>query len=60
MCSSDLADVFTRAATIVEQERRQAAAAVASCRLGRLREVLEFLLDLAVPEEAAAQFVARP
>jgi geranylgeranyl pyrophosphate synthase len=54
------ADVFTRAAAIVEQERRQASAAVASCRLARLREVLEFLLDLAVPEQAAAQFVSRP
>ena len=29
-------------------------------RLARLREVLEFLLDLAVPEQAAAQFVSRP
>jgi geranylgeranyl pyrophosphate synthase len=56
----EAADVFTRAAAIVDQERRQAAAAVASCRLGRLREVLEFLLDLAVPEQAASQFVARP
>jgi hypothetical protein len=53
------ADVFMRAATIVEEERRLATAAVAGCRLGRLREVLEFLLDLAVPEQAALQFAAR-
>jgi geranylgeranyl pyrophosphate synthase len=53
------ADVFMRAATIVEEERRRATAAVAGCRLGRLREVLEFLLDLAVPEQAALQFAAR-
>jgi hypothetical protein len=50
------ADVFARAAAIVDDQRRQALAALASCRLGRLREVLEFLLDLAVPEQAAAQF----
>jgi hypothetical protein len=30
---------------------------VATCRLRRLREVLEFLLDLAVPEQAASQLV---
>ncbi|MFM8433954.1 MAG: polyprenyl synthetase family protein, partial [Planctomycetia bacterium] len=50
------ADVFQRAAAIVEEERRLAAEAVASCGFGRLREVLEFLLDLAVPEQAAAQY----
>jgi len=50
------ADVFTRAASIVDEERRLAAEAAASCGFGRLREVLEFLLDLAVPEQAAAQF----
>lgn len=44
------ADVFTRAAAIVRDQRARAAAAVAGCRLPRLREVLEFLLDLAVPE----------
>jgi geranylgeranyl pyrophosphate synthase len=50
------ADVFRRAADIVEEERARATAAAASCRLPRLREVLEFLLDLAVPENAAASF----
>lgn len=48
------AGVFERAAAIVAEERRLAAAAAATCRSGRLREVLEFLLDLAVPEHAAA------
>ncbi len=47
------ADVFTRAAAIVRDQRARAAAAVAGCKLPRLREVLEFLLDLAVPEAAA-------
>ena len=36
------------------EQRRLAAEALASCRFRRLREVLEFLLDLAVPEMAAA------
>jgi geranylgeranyl pyrophosphate synthase len=44
------ADVFPRAAAIVRDQRARAAAAVAGCKLPRLREVLEFLLDLAVPE----------
>ena len=48
------ADVFARARGIVADERAAAAAAAAGCRLPRLREVLEFLLDLAVPEQAAA------
>lgn len=48
------AEVFSRAAAIVAEQRARAAAAVAACRLPRLREVLEFLLDLAVPEDAAA------
>jgi geranylgeranyl pyrophosphate synthase len=51
------ADVFRRAADIVAVERSQAAAAAAACRYPRLREVLEFLLDLAVPEQAAASMV---
>ena len=51
------ADVFGRAAAIVKDEHDRAAAAVATCRLPRLRDVLEFLLDLAVPEHAAEQFV---
>ena len=46
------ADVVARARTIVAGERAAAAAAAATCRLPRLREVLEFLLDLAVPEQA--------
>ena len=54
------ARVFTRAAEIVAAERASAAKALASCRLPRLREVLEFLLDLAVPEGAASQFCAQP
>lgn len=54
------ADVFGRAAAIVEEERRLAAEAAASCGFGRLREVLEFLLDLAVPEQAAAQYGGVP
>jgi hypothetical protein len=29
---------------------------VSACRLRRLREVLEFLLDLAVPRDAAGPF----
>ncbi len=50
------AGVFERAATIVTEQRALAAAAAATCRLRRLRDVLEFLLDLAVPELAATQF----
>ncbi len=53
------ADVFARAAAIVDDQRNRAAAAAATCGLGRLRDVLEFLLDLAVPEQAAAQFASR-
>jgi geranylgeranyl diphosphate synthase type II len=48
------ADVFGRAAAIVDEQRASAAAAAATCRHPRLREVLEFLLDLAVPEQAAS------
>jgi geranylgeranyl pyrophosphate synthase len=50
------AGVFERAAALVAEQRALAAAAAATCRLRRLRDVLEFLLDLAVPELAAAQF----
>ncbi len=50
------AGVFEQAARIVADQRRLAAAAAATCRWRRLRDVLEFLLDLAVPEQAAAQF----
>ena len=51
------ADVVARAAAIVAEQRAAAMAAVATCRLPRLREVLEFLLDLAVPDQAAAGLV---
>jgi geranylgeranyl pyrophosphate synthase len=51
------ADVFRRAAAIVDEQRASAAAAAATCRHPRLREVLEFLLDLAVPEQAALSMV---
>ena len=51
------ADVFVRAANIVDAERASALAAAATCRQPRLREVFEFLLALAVPEGAAAQLV---
>jgi geranylgeranyl pyrophosphate synthase len=44
------AGVVEKATRIAERQRRLAAEAVASCRLRRLRDVLEFLLDLAVPE----------
>jgi geranylgeranyl pyrophosphate synthase len=47
------ADVFRRAADIVDHQRAAASAAAATCRHRRLRDVLEFLLDLAVPELAA-------
>jgi len=47
------ADVFACAAAIVSEQRRLAAAAAATCRHRSLRDVLEFLLDLAVPEQAA-------
>ncbi len=52
------AGVFEQAAKIVAEERRLAAAAAATCRWRRLRDVLEFLLDLAVPEQAASQYLA--
>jgi len=54
------ADVFARAAAIVEEQRQRAAAAAATCGFGRLRDVLEFLLDLAVPEQAAAHYCGLP
>lgn len=46
------AGVFERMAEIVTEQRSAAAESVRSCRYPRLREVLEFLLDLAVPEQA--------
>ncbi len=47
------AGIVREAAAIAARERRLAAAAAATCRLPRLREILEFLLELAVPEPAA-------
>ena len=47
------ADVFARAAQLIDQERSHAAAAAATCPFRSLRDVLDFLLDLAVPEQAA-------
>jgi geranylgeranyl diphosphate synthase, type II len=44
------ADVVSRAKEVAAEQRRLAADAIAGCRMRRLREVLEFLLDLAVPE----------
>jgi geranylgeranyl pyrophosphate synthase len=49
----DRAGVVERARVIARQHRRMGMEAVASCRLPRLREVLEFLLDLAVPDGGA-------
>ncbi len=46
------AGVFSKAAAIVANERKLAAAAIKDCGYSRLREVLEFLLDLAVPQQA--------
>ena len=46
------AGVLPRAAGVAADQRRLAAEAISGCRLPRLREVLEFLLDLAVPEGA--------
>lgn len=46
------AGVLERAGGVAARERQLAAEALAACRLPRLREVLEFLLDLAVPEGA--------
>jgi len=54
------ADVFVRAAAIAEAERSAAIAAVAAFPLPRLRQVLGFLLDLAVPGGAADRIVAQP
>ena len=44
------AGVIERALAVAAEQRDLAAEAVAGCRQRRLREVLEFLLDLAVPE----------
>lgn len=52
------ADVFARAVAIAEAERAAAIAAVAAFPLPRLRSVLGFLLDLAVPGGAAERIVS--
>jgi geranylgeranyl pyrophosphate synthase len=46
------ADVVPRARDVASSQRAAALQALADCRLTRLRDVLEFLLDLAVPEPA--------
>jgi geranylgeranyl pyrophosphate synthase len=46
------AGVVPRARAVAAEQRRLAGEAIAGCRMRRLREVLEFLLDLAVPETA--------
>ncbi len=48
------ADVVPRALDAAGEQRRKALEALADCRLTRLRDVLEFLLDLAVPEAATS------
>jgi geranylgeranyl pyrophosphate synthase len=45
----DKAGVVARATALAGEQRRLAGEAIAACRMPRLREVLEFLLDLAVP-----------
>ncbi len=50
----DRGGVPLRARAIAAEQRRLAVEAAASCRLRRLREVLEFLLDLAVPAGTAS------
>jgi geranylgeranyl pyrophosphate synthase len=49
------AGVVERAVGIVAEQRRLAAAAAAGCLEPRFREVLEFMLDLAVPEAASGE-----
>lgn len=48
------ADVVPRAMAVAAKQRELASEAIAGCRMRRLRDVLEFLLDLAVPETADA------
>ncbi len=52
------AGVFQKAAKIVECERQFAADTIKDCQYSRLREVLEFLLDLAVPQQAIDDLMA--
>jgi geranylgeranyl pyrophosphate synthase len=46
------AGVVERARSVASNQRASALQALNDCRLPRLRDVLEFLLDLAVPEAA--------
>jgi geranylgeranyl pyrophosphate synthase len=46
------ANVIPQARAVASNQRTAALHALADCRLTRLRDVLEFLLDLAVPEPA--------
>ena len=45
------AGVFACAREMILEHRRKASQAAATCRMTRLRDVLDFLLDLAVPEQ---------
>ena len=54
------AGVFVAAQEMVSEHRRQALHAAATCRLPRLREVLEFLLDLAAPEQGGQPTAEAP
>lgn len=47
------AEVFAAAEAMVCEHRQQALRAAATCCLPRLRDVLEFLLDLAAPEQGS-------
>ena len=49
----DRAGVIEKATRIAGTQRQRAEEAIGSCRLRNLREVLEFLLDLAVPKAGA-------
>ena len=52
------ADVFRRAEEILSDQRRKASFSISSCKHARVREVLEFLLDLAVPEQVESNMVS--
>jgi len=52
------AEVFTRAAAIAESQRAGALVALAACPFPRLRGVLEFLLDMALPGGVAERLVS--
>ncbi len=48
------AGVFSCAREMILDHRHKASQAAATCRMSRLRDVLDFLLDLAVPEQGLA------